>query len=106
MPARDAVSAMSAAVRCEADLVILDISMPGGSGFEVARRLRAEPRTAQVPLLFLTASERPELRDEAQTLGACGFFEEPYSSEQLLTAIAGELAPRALAPRARRRAFE
>lgn len=47
------------------DLVILDIMMPGLDGLEVCRRIRAQEEGREVPILFLTADERPETQDQA-----------------------------------------
>jgi two-component system cell cycle response regulator DivK len=89
--AYDAVMAMSIAMQHRPDLVLLDISMPGGNGFMVAQRLQNETTTAGVPLMFLTASKQPGLREQARDLGAVGFFEKPYEAEELLAAIDGAL---------------
>ena len=83
----DAVLAMSRAVEFQPDLVLLDISMPGGNGFMVAERLRNSPVTSGVPVIFLTASKQSGLREKATELGAVGFFEKPYEAEELLGAI-------------------
>ena len=85
--AQDAVSATVTAAREEPDLVLLDISLPAGNGFEVARKLREEPRFAELPLVFLTASRRPGLRDKAEELDAAGFFEKPYDAAELVARI-------------------
>ena len=89
--AYDAVMAMSIAMQHRPDLVLLDISMPGGNGFMVAKRLQNEATTAGIPLIFLTATKQPGLREKAQDLGAVGFFEKPYEAEDLLAAIDGAL---------------
>jgi DNA-binding response OmpR family regulator len=85
--AYDAALAMSKAVAYQPDLVLLDISMPGGNGFTVAERLQHSVVTSGVPFIFLTASKQPDLRKKAMALGAAGFFEKPYDAEELLVAI-------------------
>jgi DNA-binding response OmpR family regulator len=90
--AYDAAMAMSIAMQQHPDLVLLDISMPGGNGFMVATRLQNEVSTAGVPLIFLTASKQPGLRKQARDLGAVGFFEKPYEAGDLLAAIGGALS--------------
>jgi DNA-binding response OmpR family regulator len=85
--ARDAVMAMAVAVQHEPDLVLLDISMPGGNGFMVAERLQNSTVLADVPIIFLTASKLPEWRKKAREIGAAGFFEKPYDAAELLDAI-------------------
>jgi CheY-like chemotaxis protein len=89
--AYDAALAMDVAVKHQPDLVLLDISMPGGNGFMVAERLQNSPVTMGVPIIFLTASKQAGLRDKAKELGAAGFFEKPYEAEELLDAIAKAL---------------
>ena len=85
--ATDAVMAGSMAVKNCPDLVLLDISMPGGNGFMVAERLQNSTVTMGVPMIFLTASKQPGLREKARDLGAVGFFEKPYDAEALLAVI-------------------
>jgi DNA-binding response OmpR family regulator len=84
--AEDALSGVSTAMRISPDLVLLDISMPAGSGFAVAERLKtALPNL--VPMIFLTASKQPGFRERARELGAAGYFEKPYESADLLAAV-------------------
>jgi DNA-binding response OmpR family regulator len=88
----DAVMAGSLAMKQQPDLVLLDISLPGGDGFMVAERLQNSTVTAGVPMIFLTASKKPALRERAMALGAVAFFEKPYEAEDLLAAIHSALA--------------
>lgn len=84
--AHDAVSGLNTALHSNPDLVLLDISLPAGSGIAVAEKLQTLlPR--KTPVMFLTASNQREYRTRAQELGAAGFFEKPYDSEKLLAAI-------------------
>ena len=89
--AYDAVMAMSVAMQERPDLVLLDISMPGGNGFMVAARLQNEATTAGVPMIFLTASKQPGLPERARDVGAVGFFTKPYEAAEFLAAIDGAL---------------
>ncbi len=91
--AYDAVLAMTKAMDSRPDLILLDISMPGGNGFTVAERLRASAITGQTPLIFMTASNQQGLREQARSLGATAFFEKPIDMTQLLGAIAKALEP-------------
>ncbi|MDF1504460.1 ATP-binding protein [Roseisolibacter sp. H3M3-2] len=70
------------------DLVVLDVRLPDMSGFEVCRRLRAEPSTAQVPVLHLsahatTAHERASGLDG----GADGYLTQPVDEEELIATV-------------------
>lgn len=90
--AEDAIMAAGVAVRECPDLVILDISVPGGNGFLVGERLQQLDAIAGVPLIFLTASRKPGLRERAEELGAVAFFEKPYDAAELLAKIEDTLA--------------
>jgi DNA-binding response OmpR family regulator len=85
--APDAVLAMSIAVRHRPDLILLDISLPGGNGFMVAEWIQDLETMIGVPMIFITASKQPGLREKARRLGAKGFFEKPYDGEALLATI-------------------
>jgi CheY-like chemotaxis protein len=91
IPAYDAVLAGMMALKHHPDLILLDISMPGGNGLLVAERLQHVETTASISIIFLTASRQPGLRARAMALGAVAFFEKPYDAHQLLAAIARAL---------------
>jgi two-component system, chemotaxis family, chemotaxis protein CheY len=85
--AKDAVSAISAVRKNEPDVVVLDISLPAGDGFLVAERLQSLVGSAATPIIFITASENPELRERAKKLGAVGFLKKPFDATSLADAI-------------------
>jgi putative two-component system response regulator len=66
------------------DLILLDIDMPEMDGFEVIRRLKADPRTAGIPVIFLTADTSLEYESRAFPLGAADFIRKPYFPPFLL----------------------
>src|SRR5262245_66105682 len=76
--APDAVLAMSMALKHRPDLLVLDLLIPGGNGFQVAKWLQDLEAMIGVPYIFITASKVPGLRERASQLGAAGFFETPY----------------------------
>ena len=84
--AYDALTGVNTAVKLRPDLVLLDISMPGGNGFSVAERIQNLVPTL-TPIIFLTASRQPEFRKKAGELGAAGYFEKPYDAQELLTTV-------------------
>lgn len=86
--AHDATTAVTTAKQCDPDLVLLDITLPGGDGFLVAERLRQNPETCAVPIIFITASKQPGLRARATTLQAAGFLEKPFKASRLLEVVA------------------
>lgn len=91
--AGDALSGLDMTVRQQPDLVILDIGLPAGSGLTVAERIQTlVPKLT--PIIFLTASRQPGLRERAMQLGPVDYLEKPYDAEKLLEAIARALPPR------------
>jgi DNA-binding response OmpR family regulator len=69
------------------DLIILDIVMPAGGGYSVYTRLKLSPKTRSVPVIFLTAKDRPEDVARAYNLGAQYFVKKPYKPEMLLGTV-------------------
>ena len=68
-------------------LVFLDIDMPGIDGYEVCRRLRAEPQTAQTTIVMLTAAAGEEAERAAEDSGADLFLTKPFSPLELLRLV-------------------
>jgi len=85
--AADGQAALNAAAAGTFDAIVLDVIMPGLDGFEVCRRLKADPRTAAVPVIFLSASCSGEFRRRAFTVGAAEFLAKPFQTEELPTYI-------------------
>ncbi len=95
--ASDGASALARVLETEYDLVLLDVQMPGMDGFEVCRRLRADPRTRRVPVLFLTATQyQVESRLKGLELGADDFIVQPVSNQELIARIKAALRVKAL----------
>lgn len=86
--AEDGLQGLLAALREQPDLLILDISLPAGDGFSIVERARLHESMAGTPFIMITASKRPELRDQAMALGATAFIEKPYNSSELLASVA------------------
>jgi DNA-binding response OmpR family regulator len=85
--APDAIAGASQARLFRPDLILLDISMPGGNGFQLAETFLRMPETNGTPIMFITASKNPELVQKVTELGAIGLFEKPFDIEKLLSAI-------------------
>lgn len=85
-------SGIADALRAPPDLVLCDLMMPGVDGFGVLARLRAEPATAGVPFVFLTASALPEDATTGFKLGASEYVTKPCSLPVLAQVIAQRLA--------------
>lgn len=70
------------------DLILSDLHMPGQDGFDFVRKVRAEPRLAKIPFLFLTASSgSPADGDLAMRLGASRFLRRPIEPQSLVDQI-------------------
>ena len=69
------------------DLIILDIMMPGLSGIQICRLLRADPAFARIPIIFLTAKSEPNDRIEGLEAGADDYLGKPFSPKELLLRI-------------------
>ena len=83
-------SAEDAAGRLEAqayDLVILDVMMPGVSGFEFAKQLKADTLTKHIPIIFLTAKDTEDDALEGFSLGADDYVTKPFSIRELLARV-------------------
>jgi CheY-like chemotaxis protein len=91
--AKDAVNAISAVRKNNPDVIVLDVSLPAGDGFLVAERLRNLISTATTPIIFITASEKPGLRERAMKLGAAAFLNKPFDATTLADAVETALSP-------------
>src|SRR5262245_8254495 len=71
------------------DAILLDINMPGMDGYEVCKRLREDPRTSPIPIVFLTAMYR-EMNDVVRglDLGAHDYITKPFNQDELLARVA------------------
>jgi putative two-component system response regulator len=74
------------------DLILLDVMMPDMDGFEVLQQLRAQPETAQIPVLFLTALDDADSEAHALRLGAGDFITKPIRAPSLLARVRTHVA--------------
>lgn len=78
--------------RPEVDLVLLDVMMPGIDGFETCRRIKANPATAHIPVIFLTALSDEADRTKAVDAGGIDFISKPFDPVGLLARVDAQLA--------------
>lgn len=69
------------------DLILLDVMMPDLSGFEVAQKLKANPQTAEIPIIFLTALNSTADIVKGFQVGANDFISKPFNKEELITRV-------------------
>lgn len=75
------------AARCQPDLVILDLSLPGMDGLSVARCLKADPELARIPVLVVSAHALKEDEQRAREVGCCGFLSKPFDSRIFVSKV-------------------
>ncbi|MFL7811506.1 MAG: response regulator transcription factor [Anaerolineae bacterium] len=85
--AHSGVEALKTLRRYRPDLVILDILMPGMSGLEVCRYLRADPNTVELPVIFLTARGQEQDRIDGLRAGADDYLGKPFNLEELILRV-------------------
>jgi CheY-like chemotaxis protein len=66
------------------DIVLLDVMMPGMDGYEVCRRIRQNEKTAQLPVIIVTALDKASDRETALEAGANAFLSKPVEDDLLL----------------------
>ena len=81
--ARDGDAALEAIRRERPDLVLLDVMMPGKSGFEVCQAVRADESLATVKILMLSAKGRDTDLAKGSALGADAYMTKPFSTREL-----------------------
>jgi CheY-like chemotaxis protein len=85
--ASDGAEALGLVRKYMPDLALLDIMMPGMDGFEVCKRIKMDPLTRNVPVVFLTAKTHTEDAEQGFKSGAEAFVAKPFSAEKLIEKI-------------------
>lgn len=75
------------------EVVVCDVAMPGIDGFEVCRRLRADPATSELPVVLLTAHGGPAEQREGGEAGCSALLTKPFSPLELIELLRGRSAP-------------
>lgn len=73
------------------DLILLDVMMPRVDGFETCRRIKADPRFMDIPVLFLTGLDNPQDEEHGLSLGAVDFIHKPFSPPVVLARVRNHL---------------
>ncbi|MEO9968958.1 MAG: PleD family two-component system response regulator [Hyphomonadaceae bacterium] len=101
--AADGPSALKMAAEHSPDVILLDVMMPGMDGYEVCRRLKANPDTAFIPVVMVTALNQQENRLEGLKAGADDFMTKPFNDFGLMTRIGALMRYHAVATELRQR---
>lgn len=79
--------AIAQAGREDPDLILMDVMMPGIDGWESTRLLKADPKTAQIPVMFVTARDRPEDIARGFELGGVMYIHKPFEAVELFARV-------------------
>ena len=89
--ALDGLSALNRIQRRRPDLILLDAMMPGLDGFETCQRIKADPDTADIPVLFMTALTDSEHVVKGFAAGGIDYVTKPINTEEVLARVASHL---------------
>lgn len=90
--ARSAERGLELAQRSRPDLILLDVMMPDVDGYEACRRLKADARTAGIPVIFLTALDSDQSEAQGLELGAVDFITKPFNAAVVQARVRTQLA--------------
>jgi DNA-binding response OmpR family regulator len=88
LTASNGEDALATALRDLPDLVLLDIRMPRLTGYDVCRRLRADPTTQDIPIAFLSAKGQDAEIQAGMDAGATDYILKPFAPDQLINRVA------------------
>jgi DNA-binding response OmpR family regulator len=83
----DGTNAVETASRLKPDVIILDVMLPGKSGYDILREIREEPDISGIPVLMLTARGQTKDRELAEKAGASRFMTKPFSNADVVEAV-------------------
>jgi len=86
--AKNGEQALERAQRHAPDLVLLDVMMPDMDGYEVLRRLRADPQTASIAVIFVSGLDRPEDEANGLMMGAADYIAKPFNATVVMARVA------------------
>ncbi|MEM6451065.1 MAG: response regulator [Cyanobacteria bacterium P01_D01_bin.105] len=89
--ALDGESAISQIQYKPPTLVLLDVMMPGIDGFETCRRLKADPATSHIPIIFMTALSETTNKAKGFSLGAVDYITKPFDAEEVIVRVANHI---------------
>ena len=84
--------ALSAAEISPPDLILLDITMPDLNGYEVCKQLKANPRTKDIPIIFVSAGNEPVDKIKAFAIGGADYISKPFQIHEVLMRVKNQLA--------------
>jgi PAS domain S-box-containing protein len=94
--AEDGASGLARAAYARPDLILLDVLMPGMDGYETCRRLKADPATREIPVIFMTALAEIEHKVKGFEAGAVDYVTKPLHREEVMARVGVHLRIREL----------
>ena len=91
-PASNGRQALDQVIKEKPDLVLLDVMMPDMSGFEVSQQLKANPETAEIPIIFLTALNSTADIVKGFQVGGNDFISKPFNKEELIIRVTHQIS--------------
>ena len=89
--AKNGTMALNGAQKDLPDLILLDINMPGMDGFEVCQKFKANHKTAEIPIIFLSAQDDIGNKVQAFELGGVDFISKPFRIKEVLVRVKNQL---------------
>ncbi|MDZ8078751.1 MAG: response regulator [Nostoc sp. DcaGUA01] len=83
----DGESAIAQVERNQPELILLDVQMPGIDGFETCRRLKANPVSQNIPIIFTTALADTDSKTKGFSLGAVDYIPKPFAQEEVIARV-------------------
>ncbi len=87
LKSQDGYQAFAIARREQPDLLILDVSMPAGSGISVRERIQSSEEITDMPVIFITGHDSPMIHKQAERLGIEFVIPKPFDTEYLLRTV-------------------
>jgi two-component system cell cycle response regulator DivK len=83
------LQALAKASALQPDVIVMDLGLPGMDGWEATRRLKADPRTRDLPIIVLSAHAMPSAEQRAREAGCAGYIRKPCGPAEVLAAVRG-----------------
>ena len=89
--ANDGEQALTAISNSKPDLILLDILMPGMDGYEVCKRIKSDPETKHIPVLFISVMDEADNKVKAFECGAADYISKPFQVEEVIARVSTQL---------------
>lgn len=85
--ATDGVSAIEVAEKEQPDLILMDVMMPLMNGYDACKRMKANPATADIPVVMVSAKSQVSEQAQGIECGACGYIVKPFTPKELVARV-------------------